>query len=81
MKATNIKWDTKCLNFVPREIELPEGMTDRNVISDYISNVTGFRHKGFTLEESIPKEKPFNDIKTGEGLIQMKHISAINAFI
>lgn len=52
-KATNIQWDTdgdaKALSKLPGEIDIPDGMTDEDEISDYISNVTGFCHFGFDL--------------------------------
>lgn len=63
MKATNIEWDIDLeedeneeevmaeLN-LPTEIELPDGMEDEDDISDYISELTGFCHYGFELEES-----------------------------
>ncbi len=53
MKAINIKWDTdgdiELLNELPVEMEIPEGMTDEEEISDYISDETGFCHMGFDL--------------------------------
>lgn len=54
MKAVNIQWDVddpRDLENLPTEIELPEGMNDEDEISDYISDVTGFCHYGFELEE------------------------------
>lgn len=54
MKATNIIWDVdyeEDLENLPTEIEIPEGMTDEDEISDYISDETGFCHKGFVLED------------------------------
>lgn len=57
MKATNIIWDVDFEDFdseadvLPNEIEIPDGMEDEEEISDYISDVTGFCHKGFDLEE------------------------------
>lgn len=54
MKAINIKWDVDFevdLEDLPTEIEIPEGMTDEEEISDYISDQTGFCHKGFELTE------------------------------
>ena len=61
MKATNIEWDIDneyteeekedLLATLPTEIEIPEGMTDEDEISDYISDETGFCHKGFVLED------------------------------
>lgn len=52
MKATNIEWDVDHENdreSLPTEIEIPEDITDENEISDYISDVTGYCHKGFNL--------------------------------
>lgn len=51
MKATNIEWDIDNEENVllPTEIEIPEGMTDEEEISDYLSEATGFCHKGFDL--------------------------------
>ena len=55
MKAVNIQWDVdgdyEALEDLPTEIEIPEGMTDEEEISDYISNETGFCHYGFELED------------------------------
>ena len=53
MKATNILWDIDCGDdsLLPKEIEIPEWMTDEDEISDYLSDVTGYCHKGFVLEE------------------------------
>lgn len=53
MKAINIIWDVdneKDLEMLPTEIDIPEGMTDEDEISDYISDATGFCHKGFVLD-------------------------------
>lgn len=64
MKATNIEWDTndkewrdtitadlvnELMYNLPSEIEIPADMTDKDEISDYITNMTGFCHKGFKL--------------------------------
>lgn len=53
MKAINILWDTdsnqEVLKQLPKEIEIPSDITDEDEISDYISDVTGFCHKGFEL--------------------------------
>lgn len=54
MKATNIEWDVdnlEDLEYLPTEIEIPEGMTDEEEISDYISDETGFCHYGYVLED------------------------------
>lgn len=52
MKATNIHWDvdrTEDMELLPTEVEIPDGMTDEEEISDYLSDLTGYCHKGFTL--------------------------------
>lgn len=55
MKAINIQWDTDgdqdLLKELPTKIDIPDGMDDEDEISDYISDVTGFCHYGFELEE------------------------------
>ncbi len=46
MKAFNIIWDVddeRDLQFLPTEIDIPDGMEDDDEISDYISEVTCFR--------------------------------------
>lgn len=51
-KATNIIWDVdkeEDLETLPTEIEIPKEMTDPDDISDYISDITGFCHKGFAI--------------------------------
>ena len=52
--AINIQWDVDNegdLNYLPQKVILPEGMTDDDEISDYLSNLTGFCHCGFSLIE------------------------------
>ena len=60
MKAVNIKWYVsendmdsdyimECLYELPNEIEIPKDMTDMDDISDYLSDLTGFCHDGFTI--------------------------------
>jgi hypothetical protein len=56
MKAVNIQWDVddiRDLEFLPTEIELPDNidLEDEDAISDYLSDETGFCHKGFELED------------------------------
>ena len=58
IKVSNIKWDFDDLTEdeiselgLPNEIEIPEGIFDEEEISDYMSDVTGFCHKGFELRE------------------------------
>lgn len=52
MKAINIIWDVdfeEDLDNLPAEIDIPNEMTDEEEISDYITDETGFCHKGFEL--------------------------------
>lgn len=50
MKAINIIWDTDGEDIsLPAEIDIPEGIEDEDKISDYLSEVTGFCHKGFSI--------------------------------
>lgn len=52
MKAIKIRWDVdydEDMEFLPSEVEIPDGMTDKEEISNYLSDVTGFCHQGFTL--------------------------------
>ena len=60
MKATNILWDTETqeeLELLPKEIEIPEGMTDGEEISDYLSDKVGYCHKGFALDSNLQEEE------------------------
>lgn len=55
MKAIHIEWDVDSpeeLDYLPTEIEIPESLTDIDDISDYVSNETGFCHKGFDLVDT-----------------------------
>lgn len=52
MKAVNILWDVDNpaeLNGLPNEVRLPPDLEDEEAISDYLSDMTGFCHKGFHL--------------------------------
>ena len=56
MKATNIKWvidsdDSSSTVLLPVEIEIPKSMLDIDEIPDYLSDITGFLHEGFSLTE------------------------------
>ena len=52
MRAVNIKWDQEDYDIIilPTELDIPDGMTDEDEISEYLCNVTGYCHKGFDLE-------------------------------
>ena len=53
MKAVNIKWDTdgnkEVFEDLPTEMEIPEGRTGEEEISDWLSDETEFCHDGFEL--------------------------------
>lgn len=52
MKAINIIWDVdyeEDLENLPTEIDIPNGIIDDEEISDYITDKTGFCHRGFEL--------------------------------
>ncbi len=66
MKAVNIQWDIdpECCDVeLPKEIEIPTDLADEDnllecldddyldKISDYLSDVTGYCHKGFEIKE------------------------------
>ena len=49
LKAVNIEWDVDLaedLDSLPKEVQITEE------ISDYLSNLTGFCHRGFGLKET-----------------------------
>lgn len=52
-KAYDIEWDTDgdetLAASLPSKIEIPDGMTDPDEISDYLSDQTGFCHFGFKI--------------------------------
>ena len=57
MKATNIQWDfigkeeKEDALGLPEEIVIPKEIkNDEDAISDYLSNLSGFCHKGYILE-------------------------------
>lgn len=59
MKAVNIKWDTDGeIIELPKEIKIPDDILGEaededigeDIISDYITDVTGFCHFGFDIE-------------------------------
>lgn len=52
-KATHIQLDVdepEDMESLPTEIDIPDGMTDIEEISDYITDQTGFCHNGFIVE-------------------------------
>lgn len=61
MKAIDIIWDVdheEDRELLPTEIEIPSGMEDEDEISDYLSDATGFCHRGYKLvDEAIQLSK------------------------
>lgn len=54
MKAIRIEWDVddpKDLESLPTEVEIPLEIADGEEISDYLTELTGFCHKGFAIED------------------------------
>lgn len=54
MKAVRIEWDAddpKDLESLPTEVRIPSGIDEDEEISDYLSDLTGFCHKGFAIED------------------------------
>lgn len=50
IKAVAIEWDVDNQDVdLPVEISIPDNLTDLDEISDYLSEVTGFCHLGFTI--------------------------------
>ena len=64
MKAFDIQWDLDEEDAgiqLPSEVDIPGEMTDEDEISDYLSDLTGFCHKGFRLtsdEEGDTEDEP-----------------------
>ena len=51
-KAVSIEWDADSeedMDSLPTEVDIPPELTDIDEISDYLSDLTGFCHKGFVL--------------------------------
>lgn len=56
LKAVNIKWDIdepEDIYALPKELNIPDNIDpdDDDAISDFITDETGFCHKGFELIE------------------------------
>lgn len=51
MRALNIIWDADedIREELPADMDIPDGMTDTEEISDYITAQTGFCHFGFEI--------------------------------
>lgn len=51
--VTDIIWDYDDNDeaLLPTELALPDGMTDIDEISNWLSDLTGYCNKGFTIED------------------------------
>lgn len=54
----NDQLDLNKIMNLPDEIEIPENITDMDEISDYLSDQTGYCHKGFDILEKQKFEVP-----------------------
>lgn len=55
MIVSDIEWDVdepEDLEDLPDALEVPDMLTDPDEISDYITQQTGFCHKGFFVERT-----------------------------
>ena len=53
MTSTNLLWDADTqeeLELLPIEIDIQEDITEDDEISDYLSDVSGYCHHGFSLD-------------------------------
>lgn len=60
MKATDILWDVdneEELGSLPKEVDIPVELTVEEEISDYLSELTGYCHCGFSLSTDLPSQK------------------------
>lgn len=56
-KAVDIEWDAEKDIELPTEIPIPEGMYCEADIDDYLTEVTGYCHKGYLLTEADDMQK------------------------
>lgn len=52
MKAINILWVVdfdEDLETLPKEVDIPEGISDYDEIADYLSDTIGYCHEGYIL--------------------------------
>ena len=51
--AINIQWDTdgdeEIFKSLPQKVKIPQGMTDDEEISDYLTDTVEFCHYGFSI--------------------------------
>lgn len=79
IKAVNIIWDTddeETLKELPTEIDIPHEIEDDDdKISDYLSDETGFCHKGYLLKR-ITYNVEITDKNTGEQIAWLKNFES-----
>ena len=86
LKAVDIKWDVtdydddefddeacEVLESLPTEMDIPEGMTDPDEISDWLSDETGFCHDGFRIIDQNGNN--VNLAQKGETMSETKQFS------
>ena len=88
MKAVNIDWDVDLDEdraHLPTEIEIPAGMEEEEDISDYLTDVTGFCHKGYQLveyrkdhEEAVPLQEDGKSMKRIEVVLNVDEEIILN---
>lgn len=61
----NDQLDLNKIMNLPDEIEIPENITDMDEISDYLSDQTGYCHKGFDILEKQKFEVPVSYLLCG----------------
>lgn len=94
MKAINIMWDVdypEDLEQLPNEVQIPSYLKDEEDISDYLSDLTGFCHKGFQLvpdstdedephdEENVIESEAHRGIDLPLALVQTLHRNGANS--
>ena len=75
-KAINIIWDVDNetdLDYLPKEIDIPVNIMNIDDISDYISNYTGFCHKGFEMVYQVFKNEIFTTLDEIKNLYMIQN--------
>lgn len=68
MKAVRIEWDVddpKDLESLPTGVRIPSGIDEDEEISDYLTELTGFCHKGFAVTDD-----DFDDVELSNAQIE-----------
>lgn len=78
MKAINIDWDVdnkEELENLPTEIEIPDELKTDDEVSDYISDITGFCHRGYELVEGMVDDVKIRYYVCGIGYDENDHVT------